>query len=150
MLSTIKPQSIIGIIYLLSNSIRSVSDWPQWPRDKSELFFPPTENFWYFWWDFFLKKKVGHSRPLFIYFRLFNTVDKNKCSIKFCRWLELNRGPLVSNATALPTEPQPLLHDLCWLPHHFRFKWEGWEQITPQMDCFNFMGKMWCFKKYTS
>ena len=29
--------------------------------------------------DFF--KKMGHSRPLFLYFRLFNTVDRNKCSI---------------------------------------------------------------------
>ena len=27
---------------------------------------------------FFLKKKVGHSRPLFIYFRLFNTVDNKQ------------------------------------------------------------------------
>ena len=32
----------------------------------------------------------------------------NKCSIKFCRWLESNRGPLVLKATTLPTEPQPL------------------------------------------
>ena len=32
----------------------------------------------------FFKKKIGHSLPLFIYFRLFNTVDSkqvNKCSI---------------------------------------------------------------------
>ena len=35
----------------------------------------------------------------------------NKCSIKFCRWLESNRRPLVSKATALPTEPQPLPSD---------------------------------------
>ena len=28
--------------------------------------------------------------------------------IIFCLWLDLNRGPLVSEATALPTEPQPL------------------------------------------
>ena len=27
---------------------------------------------------------------------------------KFGRWLDSNRGPLVSEATALPTEPQPL------------------------------------------
>ena len=32
----------------------------------------------------------------------------NKCSIKFCRWLESNHGPLVLKATALPTAPQPL------------------------------------------
>ena len=29
---------------------------------------------------------------------------------KFCRWLNSNRGPLVLEATALPTEPQPLPH----------------------------------------
>ena len=28
--------------------------------------------------------------------------------IKFCRWLDSNRGYLVSKAIALPTEPQPL------------------------------------------
>ena len=32
----------------------------------------------------------------------------NKCSNFFCQWLDLNRGPLVMEATALPTEPQPL------------------------------------------
>ena len=54
---------------------------------------------------------MGHSRPLFsIYFRLFNTIQltvNNKCSIKICRCLDSNRGPLESEATALPTEPQP-------------------------------------------
>ena len=29
--------------------------------------------------------KVGHSRPLFIYFRLFNTVDNKQMLNKFCR-----------------------------------------------------------------
>ena len=56
-------------------------------------------------------KKMGHSRPLFLYFRLFNTqLTVYKCSIliNFCRWLNSNRGPLVSEATALPTERQPL------------------------------------------
>ena len=38
----------------------------------------------------------------------------NKCSIKFCRWLEANRGPLVLKATALPTEPQPLPYMFVW------------------------------------
>ena len=56
----------------------------------------------------YLLKKVGHSRPLFIYFRLFNTVDNKQMLNKFCRWLESNRGPLVSKAASLPTEPQPL------------------------------------------
>ena len=66
----------------------------------------PSENF-----DFVLK--VGHSRSLFVYFRLFNTVASTQMfHIKVCRWLDSNRGPLVSEATALPTEPQPL--PKCW------------------------------------
>ena len=41
--------------------------------------------------------KKGHSRPLFLYFRLFNTVDsKQMFNIKVCRWLDSNRGLLVS------------------------------------------------------
>ena len=28
-------------------------------------------------------KKIGHSRPPYLYFRLFNTVDSKQCSIKF-------------------------------------------------------------------
>ena len=45
---------------------------------------------------------MGHTRLLFLYFRLFNTqLTVNKCS---------NRGPLVLEATALPTEPQQLPH----------------------------------------
>ena len=48
----------------------------------------------------------------FFIFRLFNTqlTVHNNCSIliNFCRWLDSNRRPLVSEATTLPTEPQPL------------------------------------------
>ena len=47
----------------------------------------------------------------FFYFRLFNTqLTVYKCSILiiFCRWLDSNRRPQVSEATALPTKPQPL------------------------------------------
>ena len=43
----------------------------------------------------------------FLYFRLFYIVDTNQ--IKVCRCLDLNRGSLVLEATALPTKPQPLL-----------------------------------------
>ena len=53
----------------------------------------------------------GTIPGLFFYFRLFNTqLTANKCSIfiNFCRWLDSNRRPLVLEATALPTEPQPL------------------------------------------
>ena len=54
--------------------------------------------------------KSGQFPASFIYFRLFNTVHnkqvKKQMFNKFCRWQELNCGPLVSKATALPTEPQ--------------------------------------------
>ena len=32
-------------------------------------------------------------------------------NINVCWWLDLNRGPLELEATALPTEPQPLPND---------------------------------------
>ena len=45
----------------------------------------------------------------FFIFRLFNTVNsKQMFEIQVCRWLDSNRGPLVSEATALPTESQLL------------------------------------------
>ena len=36
----------------------------------------------------------------------------NNVQNKFCRWLDSNREPLVSEVTTLPTEPQPLPVDL--------------------------------------
>ena len=52
---------------------------------------------------------VGHSRPLFLYFRLFNTANsKLNIPYRICWCLDSNRGPLVFEATTLPTEPQPL------------------------------------------
>ena len=52
-----------------------------------------------------------HSRPLFRYFRLLNTVvGKQMFKINFCR-------PLVSEATTLPTEPQPLPEPKCFNVH---------------------------------
>ena len=53
--------------------------------------------------------KMGQTRPLFSLFLSFQyTVDSKQMFNKFCRWLDSNRGPLVSEATTLPTEPQPL------------------------------------------
>ena len=57
---------------------------------------------------FFFKKKWAIP-GLFLFIFVFSIqLIINKCSIKFCQWLESNRGPLVSKASALPTEPQPL------------------------------------------
>ena len=59
-----------------------------------------------------------HSRPLFLYFRLFNTqLTVNKCSIY-----------LVSEATAIPTEPQPLPQ--CFI----YFKAEKWLNLFPLLS----------------
>ena len=71
-----------------------------------------------FEWDLTCSK-MGHSRPLFLYFCLFNaqlTVYKCSILINFCRWLHSSHGPLVSEATTLPTEPQPLPENwLVWV-----------------------------------
>ena len=37
----------------------------------------------------------GYSRTLFLYFRLFNTVESKMFYINFCRWRDSNHGPLV-------------------------------------------------------
>ena len=44
-------------------------------------------------------------------------------NINFCRWLDLNRGPLALEATALPTEPQPL-------PFKIVVNLINWPQLT--------------------
>ena len=56
--------------------------------------------------------KMGHSRPLFLYFRLFNTVDSKCLNTNFCRWLDLNR-----KESAQSTEPQLLPKCIRILPH---------------------------------
>ena len=59
---------------------------------------------------FCLKKAIpGLFSFIFSYFQY--TVDRKQMfniNINFWRWLDSNRGPLVSEATALLTEPQPL------------------------------------------
>ena len=51
--------------------------------------------------------KIGHSRPLFLYFRFFNALYSKYVYLKFCRWLDSNRGLMVLEVTTLPTEPMP-------------------------------------------
>ena len=58
-------------------------------------------NYWFF--------QKGHFQHLFLYDRLFyKNLTRNIGSIEVVKWLDSNCGPLVSEATALPTEPQPL------------------------------------------
>ena len=45
----------------------------------------------------------------FFYTIVFSIVKRYLFIIKFCRRMELNHRPLASEATALPTEPQPQL-----------------------------------------
>ena len=53
--------------------------------------------------------KMGHFRPIFLYFRLYNTADnKQMFYIKVCKWLDMIQGPQVLEATVPPNEPQPL------------------------------------------
>ena len=60
---------------------------------------------------YFLKKWAIPGLFLFIFVfsiqLIINKLTKN-VHYKFCQWLELNSGLLVSKETALPTEPQPL------------------------------------------
>ena len=43
-----------------------------------------------------------------LFFFIFVCSKVNMLIIKFCWWLDSNLGPLVLEASALPTEPQPL------------------------------------------
>ena len=60
-------------------------------------------------------KKMGHFQPLFLYFCLFYKQLTVTRLNKSCRWLDSNPGPLVSEATALSTVPQPLPYKLTCL-----------------------------------
>ena len=79
-------------------------------------------NLLYKMYCFFFFKKWAIPGLFFFIFRLFNTqlIVYNNYSIliNFCQWLDSNCGPLVSEATALPTEPQP--HPMyCFLVKEF-------------------------------
>ena len=70
--------------------------------------------------------KNGPFLASFLFSSFQYTVDTKQMFnnyINFCRWLDLNCGPLVSEATALPTEPQPLPL-LCNV--YITFWWERW------------------------
>ena len=54
---------------------------------------------------FFLKK---WAIPSFFFFNFVFSIHSWQKTINFCRWLDSNCRPLVSEGTALPTEPQPV------------------------------------------
>ena len=75
---------------------------------------------WFGFSSFFkIKKWAIPSLFLFIFvFSIHLRVNKlTNVQYKFCRWLDFNRRPLVSEATTLPTEPQPLpwIQQLCYI-----------------------------------
>ena len=51
---------------------------------------------------------MGITRPLFLIFSSFQQLTVNMLMIKFCPTLDLNRGSLASEATALTTEALPI------------------------------------------
>ena len=79
---------------------------PSWVKTVSQLVQLIMELLKIFLY-YILLRKLGHSRPIYFssfLYSLFITVD----SKWNCRWLDSNRGSLMSEATALPTAPQPL------------------------------------------
>ena len=58
-----------------------------------------------------LDKKWAICGLFFFYFRLFYKQLAINMFYKSCQWLDSNPGPLVSEATALPTvQPLPFVH----------------------------------------
>ena len=67
-------------------------------------------------------------RPLptsFFFVFVFSTASQY-INHKNCRWLDLNQGPLEIDATALPTEPQPLLQYGFKFQKVFHLPYIGW------------------------
>ena len=78
--------------------------WNHWATET-----PRSYSFHNLDWALVFFLKMGHFRPLFSLFSSFlQTVNRKHMFNKSCRWLDSNPGPLVSEATALPTAPQPL------------------------------------------
>ena len=69
------------------------------------------------------------------------TSKQRNVQYKFCRWLDSNRGPLVSEPTALPTEPQPLPLLLIlfadeWFEQLLSYgNWKKNDKMSPEWIC---------------
>ena len=84
---------------------------------------------------YFFFFKSGPFPASFLFIFVFSVqLIINKCSIKFCRWLEANRGPLVLKATALPTEPQPLPNKINKFKKQSTQMWlRNWSWLSGQL-----------------
>ena len=97
---------------------------------------------------------MGHLRPPFLYFRLsFLQTVKSKYVQYSCRGLDSNPGPLVSEANALPTAPQPLPSTFLFLygptPASFFIFWSFQTNIntiftTNQCEKMSIPSSIWC------
>ena len=63
-------------------------------------------------WSQSLFLTIGQFPASFSLFLSFQYSWQYIGNIKFCRWLDLNHGPLVPEHTALSTDPQPLLRSV--------------------------------------
>ena len=82
-----------------------------WARKTKEMdfieqAFYPFQNSHQIHWHLLNCFKNAPFPVSFFFIFVFST--ENMIIIKFCRWLVSSRGPPVSEATALPTESQPL------------------------------------------
>ena len=83
-----------------------------------------TKNFLKYGPNIFVFKWAIHGLFL-IYFLLFS-IQLIECTHNICWWLDSNRGPLVSEATALPTESQPLTSKHLFIFVLFSIQWQLW------------------------
>ena len=71
---------------------------------------------------------------LFLIF-VFSTVNSTYVNYKFCRWLRSNCGPLTQEATALPTETQPLPFADRFLCRCLTFECRALKSLNIQFKC---------------
>ena len=110
--------------YLLLNTLA----WEYFWLENTFILWTFKSMIWpHLWFFSFLKSGPFPASFSFIFVFSIQLII-NKCSIKFCRWLESNRGPLVLKATALPTAPQPL-------PYFDSFQQGQSSGVKKQMNC---------------
>ena len=87
-----------GILHITRVSKHFLGAAIKWPKELACIMLSAAKT------EYFLKESANPDLSFFIFvFSIQFVFD-----IKFWRWLDSKRGPLVSEATALPTELQPL------------------------------------------
>ena len=95
---------------MLSKSIfrRERLNWIGPGIDSAKLFLTKLYGFVNLFPSYQSVRKLNHSLSLFLYFRLFNTVDT--VSTYKCWWLDSNRWSLMLEAAAITTCPKTTLY----------------------------------------